>query len=35
MLAGNATLVVNHGNYFLAPVGTKPPTDLLNPTGPC
>ena len=34
MLAGNATLVVNHGNYFLAPVGTTPPTDLLNPTGP-
>lgn len=34
MLAGNATLVVNHGNYFLAPVGTKPPTDLLNPTSP-
>lgn len=33
-LANNATLIVNHGNYFLAPVGTKPPTDLLNPTSP-
>ena len=34
MLANNATLVVNSGNYFLGPVGTKPPTDLLNPNSP-
>lgn len=34
MLANNATLVVNSGNYFLAPAGTKPPTDLLAPDSP-
>lgn len=34
MLANNATLVVNSGNYFLGPVGTKPPADLLEPTVP-
>lgn len=34
MLANNATLVVNRGNYFLGPVGTTPPTDLLNPGAP-
>lgn len=34
MLANNATLVVDKGNYFLAPVGTTPPADLLHPTAP-
>ena len=26
--------MVNSGNYFIGPVGTKPPTDLLNPAAP-
>lgn len=34
MLANNATLVVNSGNYFIGPVGTKPPANLLAPAGP-
>jgi hypothetical protein len=29
-----ATLVVGSGNYFVAPVGTPLPTDLLSPTSP-
>ena len=34
MLADNATLVIGTGNYFLAPVGTAAPADLLSPTSP-
>lgn len=34
MLANNATLVVGKGNYFLAPVGTDAPADLLQPAAP-
>ena len=30
-LSANATLKIDSGNYFLAPVGTAAPADLLNP----
>ncbi|MFI7598305.1 hypothetical protein [Actinoplanes sp. NPDC049681] len=34
MLNDNATLLINSGNYLIAPTGTDVPADLLTPPSP-